>query len=86
MTEYHVCQYGACEDPPKYKLVLCTIMITAPATHEELLVCDHHLELMRKSVSIRIISEKKLLYNVNNRPHGGMCSITRPKGISRVTC
>ena len=66
MAENHVCGYGKCEDPPKFRLLIFTILANAKKylgskpQDQELLVCDHHLELMRKSVSIRITSVKRL--------------------------
>ena len=59
MTEpNHICQYGTCEDPPHYRIG--TITANVPGSYQELLVCDYHLDLMRKSVSVRIISQTRV--------------------------
>ena len=66
MDDNHVCQYGKCEDPPKWKLLIFTILastkkyLDGQPQDTELLVCDHHFELMKKSVSIRITSVTKV--------------------------
>ena len=53
MTDNHVCQYGKCEDPPKYKIG--TETLTFPTVYRELLICEHHLELMKKSIKTLIM-------------------------------